>query len=389
LARCLESARIYERLGEIYYLSNERERLVHALLSTLNLAERAGPTPELARAYANSCFVAGLAHLHWAAKTYAQNGQEIARIVDDPAASAWVLEVMGIYNLGMGRLEEAQRPFTQAFQITEQIGDWQHWGTILAADAQAEYYAGKTIQGRLKWCELHSKATSRGDELQQAWGLNGRAEAHLRLGGDGHAEQAVECLKEALRLYDKNVDRVSQFGSYGLLALARWRQRDVSSALKAAHAGMQLAIELAAPTGYYTLNGYFGVARTYLALWESADQGSPPNTPRLAVQACRALERYARTFPVGRPGAAICRGLASWLAGRKRSALSTWKHGVRVAQRIGMPFEQGVLHYEIARHLDRAHPDCQMHLSLACELFERADAVFDQTRARDLLNTVP
>ncbi|HEX4412473.1 MAG TPA: adenylate/guanylate cyclase domain-containing protein, partial [Lacipirellulaceae bacterium] len=60
----LEAARCYERLAEIYYLSNNRSRLVHSLLSTLNLAERIGPSPELARAYANNCLTAGLAGIH-------------------------------------------------------------------------------------------------------------------------------------------------------------------------------------------------------------------------------------------------------------------------------------------------------------------------------------
>jgi class 3 adenylate cyclase/tetratricopeptide (TPR) repeat protein len=56
----LEAARAYERLAEIYYLSGEKPRLLHAMLVTLNLTERAGPSAELARAYASNAFTAGL-----------------------------------------------------------------------------------------------------------------------------------------------------------------------------------------------------------------------------------------------------------------------------------------------------------------------------------------
>ena len=69
-APLLDSAKCYERLAEIFYLSNERKELLNALVTTLNLAERAGPSAELARAYANSCFAAGLAGLHRLARSY-------------------------------------------------------------------------------------------------------------------------------------------------------------------------------------------------------------------------------------------------------------------------------------------------------------------------------
>ena len=58
-AALIEAARVYERLGEIYYWFNETLPATYAALRTLNFAERAGPSPDLARAYANMCLVAG------------------------------------------------------------------------------------------------------------------------------------------------------------------------------------------------------------------------------------------------------------------------------------------------------------------------------------------
>ncbi|HXV43966.1 MAG TPA: AAA family ATPase, partial [Anaerolineae bacterium] len=60
-AALLEAARTYERLGEVYYWSNQTLPAIYAALRTLNLAEQVGPSPELARAYANMCLVAGFA----------------------------------------------------------------------------------------------------------------------------------------------------------------------------------------------------------------------------------------------------------------------------------------------------------------------------------------
>lgn len=376
-APALEAARCYERLAEIYYLSNDRARLVHAILSSLNLAECDGPTPELARAYANSCFAAGLAGIHPLARAYASDAQEVARIAGDPTATAWVLEATGIYCLAMGKCEEAQSRFEPAIELCNRIGDWQRWGEMMATSAQAAYFRGEFQRGFETWNDLYDRASSRGDDLQKAWGLNGRAEGLLRLGGADHAELAITSLDESLKLLARNVDRVSRFGACGLMALAQWRRGDLIAARRSADVGMQLAIELAAPTGYYSLNGYYGVSRTYLALWEQSRIPGDTELPKLSLRACQALRRYARTFPVGRPSDLQCKGLALWLSGKQQRAFAAWHKGLVAAERMQLPYSEGLLHYELARHLPAENINRQNHVDAARRQFQLLDADFD------------
>jgi class 3 adenylate cyclase/tetratricopeptide (TPR) repeat protein len=373
----LNSARSYERLAEIFYLSNNREELFHALLATVNLAEQAGPSPELARAYANSCIAAGLAGMHPFARSYARDALEISRMIDDASATAWVLEATGIYHLGIGQCREANVRFEQAIELCRRTGDWQHWGELMAASAQAFYYTGDLAGGLQTWSRLLDKATSRGDDLQRAWGCNGRAEGILRLGGEEHAEQSMLLLEEALQLLGRNVDRVSEFGSYGLMALTQLRRNDPAAARRAADAGMKLAIELAAPTGYYTFNGYFGVARTYLRLCEENSTRDSACLAKLADQACRALRRYSRTFPVGQPAAFLCQGLNQWLNGRKASAFRTWRKGLAIAKQLETPYAQALLHSEIERHLPRDDPKRPYHSDAARAIFVQLGVEFN------------
>jgi class 3 adenylate cyclase/tetratricopeptide (TPR) repeat protein len=380
----LEAAGCYERLAEIFYLSNDNTKLLHAIFSTLNLAERGSPSPELARAYANSCFAVGLGGLHSLARGYAADGQTVAQIVDEPAATAWVLEATGIYYLGLGQCEEAQSRFEKAIAICQRIGDWQHWGESMAASAQAAYYRGDFQRGLETWSDLHDRAKSRDDDLQKAWGLNGCAEGHLRLGGNGRAELAVSLLDESLILFAQNVDRISHFGACGLMALAHLRCRDFGEARQSADTGMQLAREIGAPTGYYTLNGYFGVARTYLALWEENSAAGDPSVPKLAVQACQALGRYARTFPVGKPSACLCQGLAHWLKGNRQRALKTWRKGLNAAEQLQLPYLEGLLHFELAKHLPKGDPLRQAHIDASCRIFTRLGVEFDLASANQL-----
>lgn len=380
-SRSLEVARAYERLAEIFYLSNDKPRLVHSLLATLNFAEKAGPTPELARAYANNSFSAGLAHLHRLASKYAAAGRTTARAVDNPSATAWVMQVDGVYQLGLANLKQAERTLLQAIDINQRLGDWQHWGECAAAAAQVAYNQGKFRVGLKMWTDLFDRASTRGDDLQRAWGLNGRSEALLKCGGEGHADQAVELLETALDIFGRNVDRISKFGAYGLLALAHSRRGDDLAARHAADAGMTLADELGAPTGYYSLNGYANIAKTFLSLWDSSGPAGDPALRKMAKRACIAHNRYARTFPLGRPSALLCRGQLRWLAGKQHGAIKAWKKGLMLAERFEMPYQQGQFHLELARRLAEGDSRREVHAARALELFTELGSQHDVARA--------
>jgi hypothetical protein len=145
---------------------------------------------------------------------------------------------------------------------------------------------------------------------------------------------------------------------------------------------MKLAYKLGAPNGYYSLNGYFGVARTYLTLWEQSTGTDGLDLPKLTSQACQALRRYSRIFPVGRPSSFICDGLSLWLRGKHRRAFARWRKGLTAAQRMKLPYAEGLLHFELARHLSTEDVNRTNHVDAALRQFERLDAVFDLAAAR-------
>jgi hypothetical protein len=188
-------------------------------------------------------------------------------------------------------------------------------------------------------------------------------------------------------LLAQNVDRVSQFGAYGLMALTQWRRGDLDAARQVADAGMQLARQLGSPTGYYSLNGYFGVARTFLALWEQSPHSDRGDLPDVAYRACQAFRRYARIFPVGYPGYLQCRGLALWLRGRHGRALATWRTGVANAQRAKLFYAEGLLHFELARHLPTGSAERRNHVDAAWQRFKVLDAGYDLAATCSLSRT--
>jgi hypothetical protein len=52
-----------------------------------------------------------------------------------------------------------------------------------------------------------------------------------------------------------------------------------------------------------------------------------------------------------------------------------------------MPYDQGLSHYEIGRHLNRHDPTCAAHLTRACELFEELGANYNLAQAERELAT--
>jgi class 3 adenylate cyclase/tetratricopeptide (TPR) repeat protein len=383
----LEAVRAYLRLGEIYYLNSETGPLVHATLLTTNLTETAGVSPELARSYANICVAAGLAPFPLLAEIYYRLARKIADQVGQLSATGWVMEITSVYAQGVGSWERVEEGIARALQIFDQLGDRSHWGESQAIRAQAAHFQGKFAEGIRIWAELYGAARSRGDVLQEAWGLNGQAEGALRL---GRLDEAAEMLEAAAVLFVNNLDRVSEVSTYGHLAVVRWRRGEPESALKAAAKGLQLGAELKSITGYYALAGFGGVAEAYLASWEAECRrggGARPEVIQSTLQACAGMHRYARIFPIGRPHAWLWQGLADWLAGRPRRACKAWRKSLEEAERLAMPFEQGRAHYEMGRHLEAHARARQQHLTRACDLFTLLGTPYELTEAQAALRT--
>lgn len=375
-ATLLETARIYDLLAEIYYHANETIAAIYAALSNLNLAERTEPTPELARAYANSCFAAGVIPLHSLAEAYSRRGRETAQQVERGGENeARVLILTSAYGTGVGHWEQVQDDLGRAAEICDRLGDRHQMGHCLALLAKAAYFQGNFTRGVEVWAECYAVAQTSEEILHEAWGLNGQAEGLLRL---GHVDKAVSLLEASLTLFAQNKDIVSETATYGMLATARLYQGEQQLAQKVAVQTQERLAQISSPNSHYLIEGYAGVAQVYLALWETnSDQFCAESEAlvKLACLACKGLHKFARVFPVGLPRAWLCQGLYYWLAGHPAHARVAWYKSLAAAQRLAMRYEQGLAHYQIGRHAIGS--DWQQHLKNACEIFTQLGAACD------------
>jgi class 3 adenylate cyclase/tetratricopeptide (TPR) repeat protein len=370
----LEAIRAFERLAFLNYYANARGPGINAVLHAVNLAERAGPSPELARAYASMSVAAGVVQLHTLARSYTRKALEIARAEHDLPALAFVLVATSTYHSTVGNWTTAREGLLEGLGIAERLGDQRRWGELAAGLAVVMYFQGE-FDRLADWeAEMDRMARPADDPQRQAHVILARI---WHLMPQGRTDLGVKELQEATRLLAGRGSRTDEIIIYGVLALAHWRRQEEAQARWAAQRAASL-IAQSRPTAAYILEGYAGVTEVYLGLWMAGD----PTAARPAQEARAALRRFARTFRAARPRAWLYEGLTAHHVGRTRQAVAAWNKSLNAAERLGMPYEQGRAHYELGRHLPPGHPGRQAHLRRAGELFADIGASYELTHAQ-------
>ncbi|HEX6385827.1 MAG TPA: AAA family ATPase [Anaerolineae bacterium] len=385
VAVLLEATRAYQQLAEIYYFANETMQTLNAGLHALNLSESAGPSPELARAYANMCVIAGLMSQDKMAQAYGRRALATARQVDDLPALAWVLLLSGTHDASNGRWFHIRQKAEQAIALCRRTGDQRILGLSLGLLALVPYHQGHFAQSAQLYADWLAAATEIDNVQHQGFGLFGQSENALRL---GTLDKAAALAQEGLTLLDEQTEdtvenRTAKLRGYGLLAAARLRQGEQQAAQQAADAALGLMVQLALPTRVTSLEGFAGAVEVYLTLWEI--NGRTTMLVRASRQACAGLRRYARVFAIGQPRTWLWRGVYEWLNGRPARARRAWQKSLAAAERLDMPLEKTLVHYQISRHTTGAEREA--HLNQAAALFTRLEAAHELAQVEKLRRT--
>jgi eukaryotic-like serine/threonine-protein kinase len=344
------------------------------VLHSVNLAERAGPSPELARAYGIMSAVAGLIRLDTLARNYCKWAHEIAHQANDLPALESVPLATSAYYISVGNWTTARETLTEALGVAHRIGDQRRWGELASMLTQVLCHQGD-FRRLTEWsAEMHERASHADDPQRKAHAL--LVEVNVLM-AQGRNDVAVTRLQQATELLAERGSRADEILAYGQLALAYLRRQDEERARITAQRTVNL-IAQSQPAAVHVLEGYAGVAEVYLSLWAAGDHTAVGP----ARQACAVLRRFAWPAPIARPRAWLCRGQAAYLTGHRRRALAAWRKSLATAERLEMPYEQGRAHYELGQHLPAGHPGRQAHLSRACEIFADIGAPYDLAHAQ-------
>jgi tetratricopeptide (TPR) repeat protein len=368
--------RAYERLAEASYYSRETLLPLYCVIKILNEAEASGIPAEIARGFAGTGALLGVAPLPRVAEWYLRRALERLGQVDDLTTHEIVQIVVGFYDIGVGKWDSAREQFETVRRVARRLGDRRRLDDAIGNLAELEALSGSFAAAAALAGELEGNAIARNDERYRAEAL---AELALTSWQMGEVEPTLRSLGALdtlmageLELPDEIRIRVS-----GLAALVHADRADWPAARTVADKAMDLTAGQR-PVSFGGFLGYVGPAEAYLALWEAGQAGA--DGPQRASDALGRLHGYAGVFPIGRPRAALLDGRHDWLRGRRDAAMRSWERAVGLAEGLSMPYEQGLAHLEIARHLaptDAARSD---HLTAARDLFGGAGGLRDLAR---------
>jgi tetratricopeptide (TPR) repeat protein len=343
-----EAARAYALLAQLAYYDGQAVPSTYAALRALNLAERAGVSPELAGAYAAAHLAVGF--LPPLAAVYRQRAQAIARQLGHLPTEGWVAEAQGLHDLGHGRWRRAQAALAVALAVGDRLGDQRRRAEAIAARCLLLAQQGAFATALAGCEELQTLGLRTGDVQVQTWGLLGAAENLLGLGA---LAQAEPLLADAEALLAENLGgaRAEEVWAYALMARVALYKELPTLARGLADAAAALLGPMP-PATIYALGGVSALAEVYLGLLaRDATRTTQERAAlqRAAARACRVLAGFAVTFPIARPAAETWSGQALILAGCVGFGRRLLRRAAARAARLGMPYDEARARALLAR----------------------------------------
>ncbi len=361
------AGRVQTLLTEAYFYSMRALPIVWSTLRYLNLTEPAGPSPDLSHAYVYLAVVTGMASMPRLAARWSRHAVAIAEGTAAPGAVAYALNRSTAVELAHCWWDEAAAHIRRADAIASGIGDMRLCEEARTQAGILALYHGPLAPGLEPLQSAFELSRRSGSQQGACWSLLGKGDLLVRL---GRAEEGLPLYEEAIARLDPSAMRTEAIWAFGGLALA-WLRLDRPE--RATELARRALTHLAAgtPVAFWTQQGTAAVAEVSLTMLERCRPNDPTRRGLIddASQACAAMHRYARRFPLGRAHDLLWRGLLEWLTGHTRRAAKKWRSAIDVGDALGLPYERARAHLEFGR---RAASDAEgpLHFQIARRLFD-------------------
>jgi hypothetical protein len=338
--RLREAVIAYEALAETYFFSGDGLRTLYAAMNTLNLSERLGPSPELARGCATLSGIAGLFRLRTVSDHYSARARGILATIKDPAADVWVLILLGLTKFGEGGWEESRMFFADVAAAADRVGDRRRWRDAVDNAAAIEACRGKWKDALEGLAAMLDAAKQDKDQRYTVMAYRERAYCYLQLGDLRAVDDHLALIKGELDRGLTSEELPTRQDWHAIAANAALERGDRAAAAREAEAAVKAISQISGtgsfPNAYLTI---FLVARVFANLKAARNEAADHDLLRGMAAACRALSQQAWSHPIAAPSAAIARGYLAQLRGRRASAARNWRRAAATANRLDMGYE--------------------------------------------------
>jgi tetratricopeptide (TPR) repeat protein len=379
-----EALLAYMRLGQMgYILSVPVPVMLYIGLRSLNLSEMTGAAQDMVRGYCITAIGAGGAGSLKLSDYYMGLAKEADKKHDDVAAHALCLSFWGGNRLGGCRWDEAIEALEAAAVVNHRIGSDIDRDLNLHNLAFVLQKTGRPDQVRAIRNEVLASAERREDQQLIIWTLFYTIEDNLRLGGPGHIEEMHDLLDRVQRLLADHPNQASRILAQCLSAQVNYRSGDLAGARQGAETALHLIRTERVLLLPYFADTQAGLPFVALSLWEAADGADGQGLAHDAVKFIRNQAKASTAYLL--PRASLYQGTYEWLSGKHRRAGNSWEKCLALAEQFDMPYDQGLAHFEIGRHLPASDPARKQHLQQAADLFAQVGSVWNLALVKPVL----
>ncbi len=375
-----EAVKIYHTMAYAYYFI-DIARCLDIHLRQLNLAERVGPSRELAQTYSDHGIVCSIIPLHKRAHSYQEAGLAMRRSIGDDWGVGQSHGFLGVCCYYRGEWQKALQHFGESIRILDRMGDQWEVEAAYCHAAFTHRLMGNFPAALETLDTLLSLSEEIDDRKFQAFALFARS---IVFSQRGDLDLAIESADRAIALEPDNLTHALALRAK---ALALLRYRDPAQALEAIEEAA-VVIRLNHIRNEYVVENQSTLAEVLIAGGErilASGERERRRQLRRIAPAVRAAVRSARLFPNSLGYSLRVRGVYHWLSGSIRRALADFEASRRVLVQQGARYELGRTQLEAGRWLTRiGDPRGGAYLEEAVRLFEEVGARRDLEEAREL-----
>jgi class 3 adenylate cyclase/tetratricopeptide (TPR) repeat protein len=380
-----EALLAYMRLGQMAFMRGVPVPvMLYIGLRSLNLAEMTGTPQDMVRGYCITAIGAGGAGSLKLADYYMGLAREADRKHDDASAHALFLSFWGGNRLGGCRWDQAVEVLESAADLNRRIGSDVDRELDLHNLAFVLQKTGVPDKVSALRNEVMASAERREDSQMIIWTLFYMAEDCLRSGGPGHVEETRSLLDQAQGLLASHPSRGDEVLAQCLSAQTSYRAGHLAAARQGAETALRLLNTERPQLLPYFADAQAALPMVALSLWEGAGGADGKDLAEESVKFFRGQAKATTAYLL--PRASLYQGLYDWLSGRRRQAESAWARCLALAEQYGMPYDQGLAHFEMGRHLPPGDSAREGHLRKAADLFSQVGSVWNLTLVRQLLD---
>ncbi len=380
-----EAARAYEMTGQIYYLTNQTLPTLYAMIRGLNLAETIGEgTPELARAYANMSGAVALVPMPKKSHSFEARAWATVRELDNMTALAYVSFIISVPKINTADWQEVEDGFQQGLTLATQLGDNRTAGFCISGLAHMTYYQGYFRRSLALFKQLEALGEAAQDVTHWGTALGAIGAVLMRW---GQWSEAMAYFEKGLPLTQAAGNSLAEWNTHVRIGLAQFHLNQLDQAQKSVEAAYAYARH--APHSSFANTTIYADLLTLLLNLQEQTPTTVPDAPGKIKKLLKRYKQYARIFPFALPTYWRLRGKADWLNGHSPVAFKHWHKALSEAQRLDIPYEEGMAHSEIGRRLPNNDARRMAHLNQAIAIFSELEATVDRETAEVALAADP